>query len=279
MRAHAPAARVSRRPSLGLLARFYFRLQLVQLRTAIEYNADFWIGIAGATLTQVSGLVFISALFSQVPEVEGWTAWEIALIYAMALVPKGITELFCDGPWTLRMLVNSGQFDRLLVRPVPASLQVATQIASIHGIGQAGLGIVVFVLASGRANVDWSLGKALFLLMVLVSGVVMIGAINFLVNLIAFWEPSAESSIPTLFSVMIDFAKFPLDIYNLLIRGLITVVIPYAFVTYFPALVLLDKDSSLRWLGYLAPAVAATVVAVTALLWRIGIDRYQGVGH
>jgi ABC-2 type transport system permease protein len=262
-----------------LLVRFYFRLQLMQLRTAVEYSADFWIGIVGAILTQASGLVFISALFSQVPDVEGWTAWEIALLYAMALVPKGITELFCDGPWMLRTLVNSGQFDRLLVRPVPASLQVATQIASIHGLGQTGLGIVVFVMASARLGLDWSVGKALFLAMVLVSGTVMIGAINFLVNMIAFWEPSTESSFPTLFSVMIDFAKFPLDIYSLLIRGLITVVIPYAFITYFPALVLLDNESPVRWLGYLVPLVTATVVAVTALLWRLGVNRYQGVGH
>jgi ABC-2 type transport system permease protein len=279
MNDRAAASPASRRPTIPMMIRFYFRLQLVQLRTAIEYNADFWIGIAGATITQLSGLVFISALFSQVPEVEGWTVWEIALIYAMALVPKGITELFCDGPWALRMLVNSGQFDRLLVRPLPASLQTATQIASIHGVGQTGLGIVVFAMASSRAGIDWTAGKALLLAMVLVSSVVMIGAINFLVNMIAFWEPSTESSIPTLFSIMIDFAKFPLDIYNLFIRGLITIVIPYAFISYFPALVLLDKDSSARWLGYLTPVASALVVAVTAFLWNRGINRYQGVGH
>lgn len=269
----------TRRPSISLMVKFYFRLQLMQLRTAVEYNTDFWIGIAGATLTQVSGLVFISALFSQIPEVEGWTVWEIALLYALALIPKGLTELFCDGPWALRPLVNSGEFDRLLVRPIPPALQTATRIASIHGLGQTGLGIVVFVMAGNRIALDWSIGKALFLVMILVSGTVMIGAINYLVNLIAFWEPSADSAIPTLFSVMIDFAKFPLDIYNVLIRGLITVVLPYAFITYFPALVLLDKDSSLRWLGYLTPLVAATIVLVTALLWRLGINRYQGVGH
>ena len=273
------ASRTSRRPSISQMVQFYFRLQLLQLRTAVEYNTDFWIGIAGATLTQVSGLVFISALFSQIPEVEGWTVWEIALLYALALIPKGITELFCDGPWALRPLVNSGEFDRLLVRPIPAALQTATRIASIHGLGQTGLGIVVFTMASNRIDLDWSLGKALFLIMILISGTVMIGAINYLVNLVAFWEPSADSAIPTLFSVMIDFAKFPLDIYNVLIRGLITVVIPYAFITYFPALVLLDKDSSVRWLGYLTPLITAVVVAVTAAIWRLGINRYQGVGH
>ena len=273
---HNPA---SRRPSIPMMVRFYFRLQLMQLRTAVEYNSDFWIGIAGAVLAQGSGLVFISALFSQIPEVEGWTVWEIALLYALALIPKGITELLCDGPWALRMLVNSGQFDRLLVRPVPAALQTATQIASIHGLGQFGLGVAVFAMASGRTSLEWTSSRVLFLAMILLSSTVMIAAINYLVNMIAFWEPSTQSAMPTMFSIMIDFAKFPLDIYNVLIRGLITVVIPYAFVTYFPALVLLDKDSPVRWLGYLSPLVTVIVVAVTATLWRLGINRYQGVGH
>lgn len=269
----------SRLPSLGLMLKFYLKLQLVQLRTAIEYNSDFWIGIGGAALTQISGLVFLSALFSQIPEVEGWTVWEIALLYAMALIPKGITELLCDGPWSLRAMVNSGEFDRLLVRPIPPALQTATRIASIHGLGQTTLGIVVFVMASNRADLDWTVTKALFFGMILVSGTIMIGAINFLVNMIAFWEPSTQSAFPTLFSQMINFAKFPLDIYNVLIRGLITVLIPYAFITYFPALVLLDKDSSVRWLGYLSPLAMLVVVIVTSVLWRLGVNRYQGVGH
>jgi ABC-2 type transport system permease protein len=268
-----------RRPTARQLIRFYFRLQLVQLRTAVEYSADFWIGIAGSALMHVSGLVFISALFSQIPEVEGWTAWEIALMYALALIARGFVEMACDGPWALRMLVNTGQFDRLLVRPVPASLQAATQIASIHGLGQMGLGIAVFTIANGRADVDWTAWKVAYLAVALLSSVVMLAAINFLVNMIAFWEPSGSSAIPTLLAMSIDFAKFPLDIYNVLIRGLITVVIPYAFITYFPALVLLEKESSVRWLGYMTPVATAAVVAVTAFLWTRGINRYQGVGH
>ena len=267
------------RPSLPLMLKFYVRLQLLQLRTTIEYNTDFWIGIAGSALTHVSGLVFISALFSQIPEVEGWTVWEIAFMYALALIPRGLAELFCDGPWMLRALVNSGEFDRLLVRPLPPALQTATRIASIHGLGQLGLGIVVFVLASRRADLDWSIGNGLFLALILISSMVMLSAINFLVNMIAFWEPSAQSAIPTFFAMMVDFAKFPLDIYNVLIRGLVTIVIPYAFITYFPALVLLDKGSSVRWLGYATPLITAIVVVVTSYLWRLGINRYQGVGH
>jgi ABC-type uncharacterized transport system permease subunit len=70
---------------------------------------------------------------------------------------------------------------------VSASLQVATQIASLHGLGQMGLGIVVFAMASDRSALECSAGKALYLLVVFVSSSVMLAAINFLVNMIAFW--------------------------------------------------------------------------------------------
>ena len=260
-------------------ARLYLKLQLLQLRTVVEYRADFWIGIVGAALMHGAGLVFLVALFGQVNEIAGWTAWEVAILYGMALVPRGLTELFCDGPWTLRMLLNQGEFDRVLVRPVSPALQVATQLASIHGVGQLVLGTVAFWLGVSRSEVPWTWWKPLFLVIVLASSLVMLGAINFLVNLIGFWEPSSTSALPTAYASLIDFAKFPLDVYGSAIKVLVTVVAPYAFLSYFPALILLDRDTPWRTLGFATPLVAAVVALVTAGLWRTGLDKYQGVGH
>jgi putative spermidine/putrescine transport system substrate-binding protein len=68
-------------------------------------------------------------------------------------------------------------------------------------------------------------------------------------------------------------------IYSNAIKVLITVVAPYAFISYFPGLVLLDKDSSWRWLGFASPLVTILVVMLTSWLWSKALDRYQGVGH
>ena len=62
-------------------------------------------------------------------------------------------------------------------------------------------------------------------------------------------------------------------------RFLLTALLPFGFVIYYPALILLDKESGLRWLGYLTQLAPAILVAVTARLWRAGLGRYQGVGH
>lgn len=259
--------------------RLYLKLQYIQLRTVVEYRGDFWIGILGAALMQGAGLIFLSAFFSQIPEINGWTVWEIAVLYGLALTPKGFTELLCDGPWMLRAMVNTGEFDRLLVRPVSPALQAATKIASIHGLGQLSLGIVAIALGTSRSGMDWSLWKVLFLIATIATGFVMICAINFLVNMIGFWEPSAQSALPTMYTMLIDFAKFPLDIYSNVIKVLVTIVAPYAFISYFPALVLLDKESPWQWLGFASPLVTLLVVALTSWLWGKALDRYQGVGH
>lgn len=259
--------------------RLYFTLQLVQLRAAVEYRGDFWIGIVGAMLQQATGLVFISALFSQIPEVKGWTVWNIAILYGLSMIPKGLTEFFCDGPWILRAKVNSGEFDRVLVRPVSPALQSATAIVSIHGFGQILLGIIVLWLGVSRSAMEFAWWMIPFLLVTILASTVMIGAINFVINMIGFWEPSAQSALPTMVALLIDFAKFPLDIYNMVIKGLVTIVVPYAFISYFPALLLLGKDTPWRWLGLATPVASAIVVVFTSWLWGKALNRYQGVGH
>jgi ABC-2 type transport system permease protein len=266
-------------PTIRKNLRLYAKLQLVQIRAAVEYRADFWIGILGAMLQQGAGLVFVSALFSRIPEVAGWTVWNIAILYGLAMLPKGLTELFCDGPWTLRGKVNSGEFDRVLVRPVSPALQSATAIVSIHGFGQVILGIIVLAMGMSRSDIVLQWWTLPYLALVVISSAVMIGALNFVINMTGFWEPSAQSALPTMLALLIDFAKFPLDIYTMVIRGLVTVVLPYAFVSYFPALLMLDRDTAWKWLGLATPLVTVLVVLFTSWLWGKALNRYQGVGH
>jgi ABC-2 type transport system permease protein len=265
--------------SLRKNLRIYFKLQLMQIRSTIEYASDFWIGIVGAIMLQASGLVFISALFSQVPEVAGWTVWNIVLLYGLAMIPTGLRELFSDGFWMLRTRVNTGEFDRVLVRPVSPALQSATALVSIHGFGGVSLGIVLLVLGITRSDVVMHWWTVPYLLLVILSSAVMVASIAMAINLTGFWEPSAQSALPTMLGLLIDFAKFPLDIYNGVIRTVITVALPYAFVSYFPALLLLDRDTLWKWLGMATPLVAIWVVLATRFLWSKALNRYQGVGH
>jgi ABC-2 type transport system permease protein len=264
---------------LGYNVRIYGKLQLLHLRTHLEYEADFWIGIAGAALTQGAGFVFVWALFSNVPSVAGWRLWEIAFLYALSIIPRGLVEILCDGQWNLRQLVNRGELDRLLLRPLSPVLQLITQFVSIHGFGSVLLGAAIILRAARELGLAWSTWQYLFLTATLLSSVLLIGAINLATNCIAFWEPSSSSTFPFMIQNFLEFAKFPLSLYDRLVQGLMTWVLPFAFVSYYPGVALLGKPVENQSLGYLAPLAGPIVALLASLLWRTGLRRYQGTGH
>jgi ABC-type uncharacterized transport system permease subunit len=60
-------------------------------------------------------------------------------------------------------------------------------------------------------------------------------------------------------------------------------VIPFGFMNYFPASFFLHKaDNGLGLplaIGLLTPAIGLIFLGVAYAFWRIGLQRYQGVGH
>lgn len=267
------------RERFGRLLRFYVRLQFLQIRIYFEYRADFWIGIFGMLLTQGTGLVFIWVLFQRVPTVGGWSVWEIALLYALAIIPRGLTDFLFNGQWQLRQLVNTGEFDRLLLRPLSPALQVITQACGIQGIGSVALGIVVLVTALQKLNLSWGWWQDGFLLATTVSAVLLISSIDLATNCIAFWDPSASSAFPFSIQYCIEFAKYPVTLYGRLIQIFITWILPFAFVSYYPGLVLLNKAGNLLWPEYVTLLIGPLMALLCAAIWRYGLARYQGVGH
>jgi ABC-2 type transport system permease protein len=55
----------------------------------------------------------------------------------------------------------------------------------------------------------------------------------------------------------------------------------FAFVAYYPALLLLDRSDPLGGpaaLGYAAPLAAVILAGAAALLWRTGVRHYRSTG-
>jgi ABC-2 type transport system permease protein len=259
--------------------RIYFSLQLCHLRAQLEYGADFWLGIIGTFLAQAAGVVFVWSVFGGQQQLAGWRIWEVGFLYGLFAIARGLVELLCDGAWALPSLVNQGAFDRCLVRPLSPALQVLAQRSSLHGLGNLGLGVFLLVASSDRLAVTWTLGRVLFLALSIANGTAVIGAVNLITNCIAFWEPATRTSVPVLALQIGELAKYPAPLLGERIQRLLTWALPFAFVSYFPSLVLLDKIEGPRLLGWLSPVAGAACCLVAVLVWRRALRRYEGTGH
>jgi ABC-2 type transport system permease protein len=243
----------------------------------MEYEADFWLLVFGSALTQVVGLVFLGAVFARVPHLAGWPFAEVVLIYSLVVLGDAFGPLFFEGMWRLSPRVNSGELDYALVRPYPVVLQVMSTDVGLNGLGNLLTGGAMFGWAVWRVDVDWSPGLVVGAVPLFVSAMVVKLAINLATCSSAFWLSSPSSIFAFAMHQVGDLARYPVTVYTFGIRLVLTVAVPYAFMSFFPAGALLGRGRY-AWIGWLTPLVALYCVAMAMLIFRRGLRRYESTG-
>jgi ABC-2 type transport system permease protein len=266
------------RRSVFRLFYLYWRLFSQQLKAMMEYSADFFIMMGAAALTQIVGFLFLWVVFSRIPEIHGWGFWEVAFMYALIYFSEGVGSLFFEGTWRMLRLINLGELDRYLVRPVPLALQIVTTGIGMNGIGNIVIGGWIVGMAMTRVNIEWSFMTVLGTVVVLMSAMVIRVAINFAANCSGFWIRASGNAFPMMVHNMGEFAKYPITIYSVGLQLFVALGVPFAFVSFFPATVVFGKAE--WWMyGWLGPLIAVYCVVFAAVVFRIGLRKYESAGN
>lgn len=256
----------------------YFKLLNQQLKAILEYQADFWIGVLAAVFTQGLGFIFLWTLYNQIPDIEGWGFWEVCFIYAMVFFTEGFVSLFFEGIWSISRYVNKGELDRFLLRPISPILQIMGSAIGVNGIGNLLIGVIIIFNSLQNIDLTWTFGKVLLLILMLISAVIIRLSIYFIACCSVFWTHSPGNAFANMVHTSSEFVKYPITIYSLGIQLFMSILIPFAFVSFFPSIVLFDKDG---W-GYiplLTPIVAGYCLIVSLFVFRKGLKRYESTGH
>lgn len=256
----------------------YRRLYVQQLKAILEYNKDFYILMCSAALTQVLGFVFLWVIYDRIPDIQGWQFWEVTFMYAMIFLTEGAGSLFFEGSWRLGRLVNTGELDRYLLRPVPVVLQVFCTGIGINGLGNLLIGGVIIWQSLVHSPIHWTAGKAIILILLFVTAVIIRVSINLMGNSAAFWIRNAGNAFPLMVHNLSDLAKYPITLFPQAIRIFISTVLPYAFISFYPATYIFGKSG---WSGWwlLAPVAAIGSAAAAYGVFRYGLSRYESTGN
>jgi len=79
----------------------------------------------------------------------------------------------------------------------------------------------------------------------------------------------------------LTFTQAPITVYGAMFRRLFAYGVGFAFVAYYPALVLLGRPDPLgapAMLGYAAPVVALAAALLAGGVWRAGVRQYRSTG-
>ncbi|HXO17777.1 MAG TPA: ABC-2 family transporter protein, partial [Candidatus Dormibacteraeota bacterium] len=144
------------------------------------------------------------------------------------------------------------------------------------------LALVTLAVATASAGVriDWVF--ILFVPLVVFGGALIDLGISLAVATCSFWFVRVDTLRWVVMSLEQDFTRYPISIYTRGVRIVLTFVLPFAFMNYFPAAYFLQKaDAGLHLgpaIGLLTPAVGLAWLGASYLFWLFGLRHYQGTG-
>jgi ABC-2 type transport system permease protein len=261
----------------------YRRLIAVQIRAQLEYRVSFVMNQIATSLATAGGFITIALILQRFEGIGGWSMGEIAFLYGMMDAAFGTTELFFAGfdPDRFAPMVQRGQLDQLLLRPVYVTLQVLGSEFALRRLGRIAQGIVILCISLSLISIHWTAGKILYLPIVFGSIVFFFGGLYVIGSTSTFWTVQRVEVINIFTYGGSEMMSYPMHIYSQWMRRFFTYILPAIFLNYYPALYFLDKPDPLgmpAFAPFLAPLVGIGLLIASFGFWRFGLRHYAGTG-
>jgi ABC-2 type transport system permease protein len=262
--------------SFGDYLRLYFMIEAQYIKAQMQYRADFLISSIGMFFSSLATLSIFVVLFNSIPNLAGWSLMEMVFIYAFYMIAISPMQILFDNVWWLRYKVQSGEFVKYYFRPLNMMFYYMSERFDIKGLTQLAAGIILLVYASSRLGLEWSVGKALFLILAVFSASLVLIAIAVMAGSSAFWVINSYPVLALAWKVR-EFAPYPITIFDGIFRFAFTFILPIGFIAFYPAQFFL-RPEEVSPLFYLTPAFGIGLFALMYWVWAKGVNSYTGTG-
>jgi ABC-2 type transport system permease protein len=247
---------------------------VVSLLQELAHRTNLLVSVVLTGLGAAGTIGALAAVYGHVERLAGWRFAEAVVLLGVYLIVSGLLETFV---WPNLLWfggkVRDGQLDDLLLMPAPSLFTAsfgASRPLALNGV-LLGAGLVVAgLLEPGPDAAPVTVANVLAGLLLVLSGTVVAWALRVLIAAVALWSPGLDLDV--FYSGLWQLGRYPIDVYAPTIRGLLTYVVPVAFVSTFPARALTRGADAWTLLGGVGAAVAAVLVVVA--VWRAGLRRY-----
>lgn len=260
---------------------FHIRIAVHQqgqsLKARMSYQEDFWIGLTANFLMHFVNLVFIQIIFLKIPDLRGWSRDEIFFIYGLAVIPYALFHgFFSNIYWLSEKFIVDGNLDRVLLRPVNGLFQIYTERVELEDLADIFLGAAILIYASMHLHLQWHIIDILLLGVFIVSSTGIYLGVFTVLACLSFWFMDRAGLIPPVYNMM-QFGRYPVTLYNKPLRFILSWVIPFAFIGFYPSTWFLKRPEFQIYV-LLTPVVALAFLGAGALVWYWGLRRYESTG-
>ena len=259
----------------------YGRLVGAAVRSQLQYRLSFALDAIGMFLASFLDFVAVLIIFHNVPRLGAFSVEEVAFLYGTSAMAFALADIVVGHLDEFNESIRDGSFDVLLLRPRGTLFQVVSRDFHLRRVGKFSQGLAVFVYAVLALDIAWDAGRVAMVVAMIAAGAVIFVSVWVFMICIVFWAVEGNEAANAFTYGGQFLTQFPIGVYSRWLRRFLAYVIPMAFVAYFPALYVLDKEDPLglpHFLRFASPLAALAAALAAGSMWRFAVRRYRSAG-
>lgn len=249
---------------------------ILNFKSVISYDADFILGIIALVIKNIVNLILFTVPFTFIENINGYTYNELLFIYAFSYTAYAIWHCFFINTISIPIYIQSGELDRIILRPIPTILYILLDGFDEDGWGDLVFGILLFVISFINLK-NFKIIYIFILLILLISSSLIYAGISLLTSTISFFT-IGNSDFTEITMDFHEFSKYPVDIYNKGFKIIFTFLIPIGFAAFYPSLYFISEHNNYLYL-FLSPLVGVSFFIISCILWNLCLRHYKSSGH
>ncbi|GFN30059.1 ABC transporter permease [Paenibacillus xylaniclasticus] len=260
----------------------YTQFIKVYLKSKVEYRFGFFTELVGYSLTNIINYLVIWMLMTTFQSMNGWNMHEVMFIYTINMFTYAVAAVFFYPQMKeTESMVYQGSFDTILTKPLNPMIHMVIRSFGYLFFGDIILSIILFIVIANEINIQITLMNSIMFLIMLFGAVLIQASFIILSGSACFWFVRTTAITNILLYDLRKFMNYPISIYNKFIKIILTFVFPYAFINFYPAQYFLDKENGNLFspiFQYMTPIVGILFFIISYLVWKKGVNSYQGTG-
>lgn len=263
---------------MKLILQFY----KVLIKSKLEYRFNFFMEIFINISTYVVVYLGMWVILNKFGSINGWSYYQIMLLYNFNLITYGMACLLFYMPMrSLDNMVQTGEFDNILTRPLNPFLHLILKQGYLGFLGHIVLGIFVFAICFNKLHIHWNITVGFIFVLFLIGATLIQASVIIFSGTLSLKFVQALSVMDTLIYNIRGFINYPISIYDKWIEILLTFILPYAFVNFFPSEFLLGKQSYQIWnptMKFGSIIIGVVLFTLSYRFFCLFIKKYQSTG-
>lgn len=258
--------------------RLYFAYAKRSLMAKFIYKANTFIGIIGFLFTEIATLLTLYLIINVVPSIDGYSKYEIGMLFALTNFAIGIDHLFTDKLWEVSYWeVKAGKMDHLFLRPLPVLFQVIASVVQLEAFGELIVAGTLLFVCGSHVTMTLTFANVLLIVVGVICASIIISSFKIFVTSLAFVFKRSGPVLQFIYNFA-TYSKYPVKIFPKVIQFMLMFVIPLGVCIFVP----FDSIFNPTYNPYLLMLYIIVITFIFALIslfaWSKFAKKYESTG-